>query len=197
MRAKVGTATVAIERGDITDRDAEAIVNAANTTLAMGAGVAGAIKRKGGLIIEEEAMRQGPIEVGEAFAMLAEEAGRHFDPALVRLFLEARDEVLDIRERYADDVGNVSLQRRIDPLAVERPGQEARREADEPPSDDPDGDRAEDLQPERRQLRACGFPDALPVHEQPPSHDCRLAGCRRSFVVRRNDRDGLRPPWRP
>ena len=66
MRAKVGTATVAIERGDITDRDVDAIVNAANTTLAMGAGVAGAIKRKGGLIIEEEAMRQGPIEVGEA-----------------------------------------------------------------------------------------------------------------------------------
>ena len=66
MKAKVGAATVAIERGDITDRDVDAIVNAANTTLAMGAGVAGAIKRKGGVIIEEEAMRQGPIEVGEA-----------------------------------------------------------------------------------------------------------------------------------
>ena len=66
MKVKVGAATVAIERGDITDRDVDAIVNAANTTLAMGAGVAGAIKRKGGVIIEEEAMRQGPIEVGEA-----------------------------------------------------------------------------------------------------------------------------------
>ena len=66
MKAKVGAATVAIERGDITDRDVDAIVNAASTTLAMGAGVAGAIKRKGGVIIEEEAMRQGPIEVGEA-----------------------------------------------------------------------------------------------------------------------------------
>ncbi|MBI3635595.1 MAG: macro domain-containing protein [Candidatus Rokubacteria bacterium] len=32
----------------------------------MGAGVAGAIKRKGGVIIEEEAVRQGPVEVGEA-----------------------------------------------------------------------------------------------------------------------------------
>jgi len=66
MKAKVGPATVAIERGDITDRDVDAIVNAANTTLAMGAGVASAIKRKGGVIIEEEAIRQGPIEVGEA-----------------------------------------------------------------------------------------------------------------------------------
>jgi len=32
----------------------------------MGAGVAAAIKRKGGVLIEEEAVRQGPIEVGEA-----------------------------------------------------------------------------------------------------------------------------------
>lgn len=66
MKVKVGATTVVIERGDITDREVDAIVNAANTTLAMGAGVAGAIKRKGGVIIEEEAMRQGPIEVGEA-----------------------------------------------------------------------------------------------------------------------------------
>jgi O-acetyl-ADP-ribose deacetylase (regulator of RNase III) len=66
MRAKVGPVSIAIERGDITDREVDAIVNAANSTLAMGAGVAGAIKRKGGVIIEEEAMRQGPIEVGEA-----------------------------------------------------------------------------------------------------------------------------------
>jgi O-acetyl-ADP-ribose deacetylase (regulator of RNase III) len=66
MKVKIGAATIAIERGDITDRDVDAIVNAANSTLAMGTGVAGAIKRKGGVIIEEEAMRQGPVDVGEA-----------------------------------------------------------------------------------------------------------------------------------
>jgi O-acetyl-ADP-ribose deacetylase len=66
VKVKVGSASVAIERGDITDWDVDAIVNAANSTLAMGAGVAAAIKRKGGVLIEEEAMRQGPIEVGEA-----------------------------------------------------------------------------------------------------------------------------------
>lgn len=66
MKLKVGTGSVAIERGDITDWEVDAVVNAANTTLAMGAGVAGALKRKGGVIIEEEAMRQGPVEVGEA-----------------------------------------------------------------------------------------------------------------------------------
>jgi O-acetyl-ADP-ribose deacetylase len=66
MRAKVGAASIAIERGDITDWDVDAIVNAANATLTMGAGVAAAIKRKGGVLIEEEAVKQGPIEVGEA-----------------------------------------------------------------------------------------------------------------------------------
>ena len=66
MKLKIGQSSVAIERGDITDWEVDAIVNAANSTLAMGTGVAGAIKRKGGVIIEEEAMRQGPVEVGEA-----------------------------------------------------------------------------------------------------------------------------------
>jgi O-acetyl-ADP-ribose deacetylase (regulator of RNase III) len=66
MRLRVGPTSISIERGDITDWEVDAIVNAANATLAMGTGVAGAIKRKGGVIIEEEAMRQGPVEVGEA-----------------------------------------------------------------------------------------------------------------------------------
>ena len=53
MKLKIGDSSVSIERGDITDWEVDAIVNAANSTLAMGAGVAGAIKRKGGVIIEE------------------------------------------------------------------------------------------------------------------------------------------------
>jgi O-acetyl-ADP-ribose deacetylase (regulator of RNase III) len=66
MRLRLGPAAVAIERGDITDWEVDAIVNAANSALTMSTGVASAIKRKGGVIIEEEAMRQGPVEVGEA-----------------------------------------------------------------------------------------------------------------------------------
>ena len=66
MRLRIGQSSIAIERGDITDWEVDAIINAANSTLAMGTGVAGAIKRKGGVIIEEEALRQGPVEVGEA-----------------------------------------------------------------------------------------------------------------------------------
>src|SRR5262245_56608262 len=66
MKAKVGSASISVERGDITDREVDALVNPANTALTMTTGVAAAIKRKGGVIIEEEAMRQGPVEVGEA-----------------------------------------------------------------------------------------------------------------------------------
>ena len=66
MKAKIGRAVVTITRGDITEAEVDAIVNATNTDLAMGAGVPGAMKRKGGLVIEEDAIRQGPIEVGEA-----------------------------------------------------------------------------------------------------------------------------------
>src|SRR5207245_1302527 len=66
MKAKIGSASISVERGDITDREVDALVNPANTALTMTTGVAAAIKRKGGVIIEEEAMRQGPVEVGEA-----------------------------------------------------------------------------------------------------------------------------------
>lgn len=53
-------------QGDLTELPVDAIVNAANNHLWMGAGVAGAIKRKGGAAIEEEAVASGPIPVGEA-----------------------------------------------------------------------------------------------------------------------------------
>lgn len=54
-----------IAEGDIAQLDVDAVANAANNELWMGAGVAGAIKRAGGSEIEAEAMAQGPVEVGE------------------------------------------------------------------------------------------------------------------------------------
>jgi len=57
---------IKIVQGDITELKVDAIVNAANNELVMGGGVAGAIKRKGGSIIEEEAVKLGPIKIGEA-----------------------------------------------------------------------------------------------------------------------------------
>lgn len=66
MMRHVGGTMLEVVRGDITERADDAIVNAANNHLWMGVGVAGAIKRKGGKVIEDEAVSQGPIPVGEA-----------------------------------------------------------------------------------------------------------------------------------
>ena len=54
--------------GDIGSVEADAIANAANDHLWMGAGVAGALKRAGGEEIEREAMALAPIPVGSAVA---------------------------------------------------------------------------------------------------------------------------------
>lgn len=59
-------AKISFMKGDITDMTVDAIVNAANNDLVLGAGVAGAIRRKGGPRIEEECERIGPIKLGEA-----------------------------------------------------------------------------------------------------------------------------------
>ena len=57
-----------VVEGDITRLAVDAIANAANDRLWMGAGVAGAIKRAGGEEIEREAVERGPIGLGEAVA---------------------------------------------------------------------------------------------------------------------------------
>jgi argininosuccinate lyase/8-oxo-dGTP diphosphatase len=57
---------IKIIQGDITELKVDAIVNAANNKLIMGGGVAYAIKRKGGEIIEKEATKFAPIKIGEA-----------------------------------------------------------------------------------------------------------------------------------
>ena len=57
---------IKIVHGDITEEHVDAIVNAANSYLKHGGGVAGAIVRKGGRIIQEESDKIGYVPVGEA-----------------------------------------------------------------------------------------------------------------------------------
>jgi O-acetyl-ADP-ribose deacetylase len=106
---------LSVVEGDITSLEVDAIANAANDALWMGAGVAGAIKRAGGEEIEREAVAKGPIQVGQA---VATGAGRlpakwvihgavmgqdlRTDAALVRRTTESC-------LRVADDVGARSL----------------------------------------------------------------------------------------
>ncbi len=66
MEYKVGKTTIRLYQGDITELDTEAIVNAANVSLIMGGGVAGAIRRKAGPSVQEECNRIGGTKVGEA-----------------------------------------------------------------------------------------------------------------------------------
>jgi O-acetyl-ADP-ribose deacetylase (regulator of RNase III) len=66
MKMRVAKGEITVVLGDIADQETDAIVNAANNHLWMGAGVAGAIKHKGGAVIEQEAMAMGPIPVGTA-----------------------------------------------------------------------------------------------------------------------------------
>jgi O-acetyl-ADP-ribose deacetylase (regulator of RNase III) len=53
-------------QGDLTERDVDAIVNAANSHLQHGGGVAGAIVRKGGQVIQDESDKIGFTPVGTA-----------------------------------------------------------------------------------------------------------------------------------
>jgi O-acetyl-ADP-ribose deacetylase len=60
------TSQVILLQGDLTEMDTDAIVNAANNDLQHGGGVAGAIRRKGGDIIQKESNEIGSIPVGGA-----------------------------------------------------------------------------------------------------------------------------------
>ncbi len=54
-----------VTQGDIAQQSADALVNAAGTSLRMGSGVAGALRRTAGQELNEEAMSKGPVELGE------------------------------------------------------------------------------------------------------------------------------------
>lgn len=63
---EINNTIISVIQGDLTEQGTEAIVNAANNLLKMGGGVAGAIRKKGGLSIQKECDKIGPIEIGGA-----------------------------------------------------------------------------------------------------------------------------------
>lgn len=66
MKFKIGETSFFLEEGDLTHQETEAIVNAANSRLAGGGGVDGAIHRAGGPAIMEESRKIGGCPTGEA-----------------------------------------------------------------------------------------------------------------------------------
>ncbi len=66
IEKKIGKTTLRLVSEDLTERDVDAIVNAANAHLQHGGGVAGAIVRKGGRVIQEESDKIGYVPAGKA-----------------------------------------------------------------------------------------------------------------------------------
>jgi len=66
MKLQINYSEIELIQGDITESDTDAIVNAANDQLILGAGVAGAIRSKGGPSIQEECNAIGYCPVGGA-----------------------------------------------------------------------------------------------------------------------------------
>ena len=66
MQIQINNKTLELSEGDITELHTDAIVNAANSSLILGAGVAGAIRAKGGPTIQRECDEIGGCPVGGA-----------------------------------------------------------------------------------------------------------------------------------
>ncbi len=77
-RREFGGRALELVLGDITEQEADAIVNAANARLTGGGGVDGAIHRRGGPSILEECRRLGGCPTGEARATGAGNLGARF-----------------------------------------------------------------------------------------------------------------------
>lgn len=95
---KIKDTEIKIVRGDITELKVDAIVNAANNKLVMGGGVAGAIKLKGGQVIEDEAVKLGPIKCGEAVATSAGKLPARFVIHAATMGMDFKTDEVKIRD---------------------------------------------------------------------------------------------------
>ncbi len=66
MQTEINNKVLELVEGDITEQESDAIVNAANSSLILGAGVAGAIRSKGGPAIQQKCDQIGGCPVGGA-----------------------------------------------------------------------------------------------------------------------------------
>ena len=112
---KIKGCEIKVIRQDITELKVDAIVNAANNKGVMGGGLALAIKNKGGKIIEEEAVKKCPIEIGEAIFTAAGSLKAKYIIHAATMGLDFKTDEIKIRNscrnalKVADALGVKSL----------------------------------------------------------------------------------------
>jgi len=95
---KIKNAEIKVVLGDITELRVDAIVNAANNKLVMGGGVAVAIRKKGGRVIEDEAVKKGPIKIGTAVATSAGELAAKYVIHAATMAMDFKTDEIKIRD---------------------------------------------------------------------------------------------------
>ena len=118
VQFRIEECIVSVERGDITQIRADAIVNPANSRLIMGGGVAGAIKRAGGPVIEEEAIQRAPVAVGEAVATTAGRLGAKYVIHAPTMARPVMDTNLTNVEKATTAALNVARELRVLSIAI-------------------------------------------------------------------------------
>ena len=101
MRIEFGDRTLELRQADITTLSVDAIVNAANSSLAGGGGVDGAIHRRGGPAILDECRAIGGCATGDAVATTAGDLdAKYVIHAVAPRYHGRADDALMLRSAY-------------------------------------------------------------------------------------------------
>jgi O-acetyl-ADP-ribose deacetylase len=108
---------IVIITGDLVEQEVDAIVNAANNSLQLGGGVAGAIRRAGGPAIQDECDAHGPVRVGEAAITGAGELHARYVIHAASMALGGRTN-RDALKSSMDDVFRLAHKHQVRTMAV-------------------------------------------------------------------------------
>jgi len=103
-------------QGDLTEMDADAIVNAANNDLQLGGGVAGAIRRKGGPKIQAECNGIGTIPIGGAAITTGGDLKARYVIHAASMELGGRTDALSLRSSTAHSL-RIAAQKKLKTIA--------------------------------------------------------------------------------
>jgi len=108
---------IVIISGDLVEQNVDAIVNAANNDLILDAGVAGAIRRRGGATIQQECDVHGPVKVGEAAITGAGDLPARYVIHAASMGLGGRTSAQSLRSSM-DDVFRLAREHEVRTIAI-------------------------------------------------------------------------------